>query len=325
MSRIVLAKAPADPSLERLREAAVGLPGEAAAEVVEVAAVTEAGCRAQGVDPARVGAVLGASPRDDLSFLPALQWVHSTTAGGDGWLGAGAIPEGVTLTSAVGNGAIPLSEHALLLMLMLNRDAPRWFRAQQRGEWDRYVHGELAGASLGIIGYGNSGVDLAGKALACHMQVRALRRTPGPDSDGQVHLLYGRAGLEELLAESDFIVVTSPVTPETRGLLGAGELALMKSTSFLIVVSRGGIVDDDALLAALRAHTIAGAGLDAHSIEPLPSDSPFWDLENAIVTPHNGATTRGTGERGRQILLENLNRWVSGTELLNVVEPARGY
>lgn len=315
----IVVKRPASPPLHRLQQVAAGR------EVVEIEQLTVQSLRESGVDPRRVGAVLGASPGDDLTFLPALEWVHSGTAGVDGWLAAGTVPDGVRLTSAVGNGAIPLAEHALLLMLMLSRDAPRWFRAQGRREWDRYLHGELAGASLGIVGYGNSGADLAGKAAACHMQVRALRRTPGPDADGEVRLLYGREGLGELLRESDFVVVTSPVTAQTRALIGAAELAQMKPTSYLVVVSRGGIVVDDALLIALRDGTIAGAGLDAHGVEPLPADSPFWYLENVIVTPHNGATTAGTGERGRQIALENVARWVSGDALVNVVDAARGY
>lgn len=315
----IVVKRSAKPSLARLRQAARGR------EVIEIEQLTAASCRASGVDPGRVGAVLGASPADDLTFLPALEWVHSSTAGVDGWLAAGSLPAGVRLTSAVGNGAVPLAEQALLLMLMLSRDAPRWIRAQGRREWDRYPHGELAGASLGILGYGNSGADLAGKALACHMQVRALRRTPGPETDGDVRLLYGREGLAELLGESDFVVVTAPVTAQTRSLIGAAELARMKPTSFLVVISRGGIVVDDALLSALRDGTIAGAGLDAHRVEPLPADSPFWGLENVIVTPHNGATTPGTIERGHQIVLENISRWAGGDALVNVVDRSRGY
>lgn len=319
MTGTIVVKRPATPSLEQLQHAAAGR------EVVEIEQVSEQGCQARGVDPLSVSAVLGASPEDDLSFFPALQWVHSSAAGVDGWIAARAIPDRAILTSAVGNGAIPLAEHALLLMLMLNREAPRWFRAQQRRQWDRYVHGELVGASLGIVGYGNSGADLAAKALACHMQVRALRRSPGPAEDGDVRLVYEQGGLEELLRESDFVVVTAPYTSLTRGLIGAEELALMKPTSFLVVVSRGGIVDDRALLAALRDGAIAGAGLDAHSIEPLPADSPWWDLENVIVTPHNGATTPGTAERGREIVLDNVSRWVNGDALVNVVDLSRGY
>lgn len=275
--------------------------------------------------PGLACAVLGASPGDDLHALPRLDWVHSAAAGVDGWLKEGVLPRGVTLTSAAGNGAIPLAEHSLMLMMMLNRDAPRWMRAQQEHRWDRFTHGELTGQTLGIIGYGNSGKDLAQKALACHMEVQALRRSPSGETSGQVRLLYGDAGLDELLSTSDFVVVTAPATPETRGMLGGPQLRRMKGGAFLVVISRGGIVDDGALLEVLQEGHLGGAGLDAHGVEPLPEESPFWDLPQVIVTPHNGATTQNTAQRGREILLDNVSRWASGKPLKNIVDPSRGY
>ncbi|UFU01893.1 D-2-hydroxyacid dehydrogenase [Ruania suaedae] len=318
MSRALLVKAGLD--VDRVREAAGERP------VHPVRGFDREAVLAAGVEPGEVGAVLRASPRDDLSALTALAWVHSGAAGVDGWLAPGKLPDGVVLTSAVGNGAIPLAEHALMLMLMLSREAPRWFAAQQRHVWDRFTHGELAGSTLGIIGYGNSGQDLAAKAQACHMNVQALRRASGRDEGpGGVEVRTGRGGLEQLLATSDHVVVTAPWTPQTQDLIGAAELALMKPTAFLIVISRGGIVSEAPLIEALRTGAIAGAGLDAHATEPLPASSPLWDLENVIVTPHNGATTRATADRGTEIMLDNVARWVRGEELRNVVDRARGY
>lgn len=319
MSGAILVRAGSGPDPALVADAAAGRP------VVAVERLEPAACRAGGADVEAVEVVLGASPSDDLSFLPALRWVHSGAAGVDGWLAARAVPDGVTLTSAAGNGAVPLAEHALLLMLALSRDARRWFAAQQAHRWDRFVHGELAGATLGIVGYGHSGQDLARKARACHMRVQALRSTPSGERDGEVRLLYGESGLRELLAGSDFVVVTAPLTPATRGLLGAEQLGWMRPGAFLVVVSRGGIVDEDALVEALRAGRLGGAGLDAHLHEPLPVDSPLWDLPNVLVTPHNGATTRETAQRGVDIALENVRRWVAGRTLLNVVDPERGY
>ncbi|UFU07904.1 D-2-hydroxyacid dehydrogenase [Ruania halotolerans] len=333
-----------------LVKAAAGIDGErvqaaaGARAVHRVESFAPEAVRAAGADPALVGAVLGAGPSDDLSALPALTWVHSGAAGVDGWLSAGSPPDGVVLTSAVGNGAIPLAEHALMLMLMLSRQAPRWFAAQQRHVWDRYTHGELAGATLGIIGYGNSGRDLARKAQACHMPVQAVRREDsgagthgasgagasgygddGSVDDAGVRVFRGRAGLEQVLATSDHVVVTAPWTPQTQNLIGTAELALMRPSAFLIVISRGGIVTEDALVGALRDGVIAGAGLDAHATEPLPASSPLWDLQNVIITPHNGATTAATAERGTAIMLENVSRWSHGEQLLNVVDRTRGY
>lgn len=274
---------------------------------------------------ADITALVGASPGDDLSALPSLRWVHSTAAGVDGWLRVGTLPECVTLTSAAGNGAIPLAEHALMLMLMLSRDSPRWARAQQRHDWERRTHSELAGARLGIIGYGNSGKDLAQKALACHMEVQALRRQGSGDHDGQVRLRYGGEGLRELLRTSDMVVVTAPLTAQTTGLIGAEEIASMPAGAFLIVISRGGIVDEEALVEALHSGHLGGAGIDAHAEEPLPAGSPLWDAPGAIVTPHNAATTPGTAERGRAIMLDNVGRWVRGAPLRNEVDRAAGY
>lgn len=306
----------------------IGVAGGARADLEAVRKIAGRGAVVaidEHTDPSRVAALVGASPADDLARFPALRWVHSTAAGVDGWLRPGVLPEQVTLTSAAGNGAIPLAEHALMLLLMLSRDAPRWARAQQRHDWERRTHGELAGARLGIIGYGNSGQDLARKALACHMEVQALRRQGSATHDGAVTLHHGDQGLRELLRTSDMVVVTAPLTEETAGMIGTEELALMPRGAFLVVISRGGIVDETAVVEALRSGHLGGAGIDAHAEEPLPVSSPLWDAPGAIVTPHNAATTPGTAERGRTIMLENVGRWVRGEGLRNVVDRAAGY
>jgi phosphoglycerate dehydrogenase-like enzyme len=131
--------------------------------------------------------------------------------------------------------------------------------------------------------------------------------------------------LHEMLGRSDFVVVTAPKTPETTGMLGESEFRAMKPSAYYICYSRGGIADDAALLRALREGWIAGAGLDAHSTEPLPPDSPFWSLPNVIVTPHGGAATPSTRQRGIAIFLENLRRYQAGQPLLNVIDKDAGY
>ncbi|GAA1171914.1 D-2-hydroxyacid dehydrogenase [Nesterenkonia xinjiangensis] len=319
MRRIIHVKPSAGPSLEQIRAAAPDC------QVQAVDRLSPLGSAESASSPEACSAVLGASPRDDLHRIPGLDWVHSGAAGVDGWLTGGVLPQGVTLTSAAGNGAIPLAEHALMLMLMLSRDAPRWMKAQREHRWDRFTHGELTGQTLGIIGYGNSGQDLASKAQACHMKVQALRRSPSGDRDGQVRLLHGEAGLTELLDTSDFVVVTAPMTSQTGGMLGRPQLRRMKPGAFLIVISRGGIVDEEALLEVLEEGHLGGAGLDAHGVEPLPEGSPLWDMPRVIVTPHNGATTDATLERGHAILLDNVSRWAAGRSLRNVVDRSRGY
>ncbi|ADH65999.1 MULTISPECIES: D-2-hydroxyacid dehydrogenase [Nocardiopsis] len=298
---------------ERIRTAAAGVP---------VDFVDGLGDRTDLLGTATV--IAGTLSGEQLALAPAVRWVHSWAAGVNNDLAAGLDAHPAVLTSSAGNGAVPLAEHAMMLMLMLNRDAPRWARAQSERRWERFQHGELNGLTCGIIGLGNCGLDLAAKARAFHMRVVGVRRRTDLPSPG-VDAVHPPEDLHRMLAESDFVVVTAPDTPATEHLLGEAELRAMKDTAYVVVVSRGGIVADGALLRALTEGWIAGAGLDAHGREPLPPDSPFWDLPNVIVTPHNGATTAATRRRGVDVFVENLERHARGRPLVNVVDKSAGY
>ncbi|TDW21263.1 D-2-hydroxyacid dehydrogenase [Kribbella kalugense] len=266
-------------------------------------------------------AVIGHLRPEVLAKAPKLRWVHSPSAGVDADLSPEMLASSVVLTSSAGNGGISLAEHSILLMLMLSRDVPRWMRAQAEHRWDHYRHGELAGRTVGIYGLGNSGIDLALKAKAFHMRTLGVRRRPDQPSPNVDEL----CDLDQLLAESDFVVVTTPRTPSTAGVFDRNAFARMKSSAYFICISRGGIADDDALLEALQSGQIAGAGLDAHGVEPLPPESPFWSLPNVVVTPHNGATSDGTLRRSGEIVSENIRRFVAGEPLHNVVDKSAGY
>ena len=258
-----------------------------------------------------------------LARAEKLKWVQSWAAGPDTLMYPEMLASDVLCTSCKSNGAIPLAEHAIMLMLMLNRDMPRWQRAQEAHRWESRPHGELNGLTCGIIGLGYSGQDLALKCKAFHMRTLGLRRTAVPTPN--IDELFTHERLHELLAQSDFVVVTAPRTPETVGMLGEAEFRAMKPTAHYICFSRGGIADDAALLRALQERWIAGGGLDAHDREPLPEDSPFWALPNALVTPHNGATTPQTRQRGIDIFVENLRRYQAAQELVNVIDKQAGY
>ena len=271
-----------------------------------------------------VVAIAGPVSPTELQMAPRLQWVHSWLAGPDNALFPELVNGPVVLTSSAGNGAIPLAEHAMLLLLMLDRDVPRWAKAQQEHRWDRYRHGELAGTTVGIFGLGRSGMDLASKAKAFHMRVVGLRRRAEIPTPGIDHL-YSPDQLHDFASECDHIVITAPLTETTNGVFDAGVFAAMKPTANLVCISRGGIINDDDLLAALQQGQIRAAGLDAHGVEPLPYQSPFWDLPNVIVTPHNGATTGALLERQTAIFLDNLERFGQGTQLINVVDKQAGY
>jgi phosphoglycerate dehydrogenase-like enzyme len=272
---------------------------------------------------AEADVVAGFVPRDVLARAKNLKWVHSWAAGPDSQLYPEFVAHPVTLTCSKGNGAIPLAEHAIMLMLMLNRNATRWIDNQREHRWEHFVHGELNGLTCGIIGAGHSGEDLALKAKAFHMQVIGLRRSQRAARN--FDRMYRREELHEFLAASDFVVVTAPKTPETQGMLGDAEFRAMKKSAFYVCFSRGGIADDAALLRALSEGTIAGAGLDAHGVEPLLADSPFWTAPNTIITPHNGAGTLATRRRGYEIFRDNLRRYAAGEPLFNVVDKAAGY
>jgi phosphoglycerate dehydrogenase-like enzyme len=262
---------------------------------------------------------------EELAIANKLRWIHTWANGADPMLYPEMMASDVTLTCSRGNGAIPLAEHAMMLMLILNRNAMRWIRAQDEHRWDRFTHEELNGLTVGIIGLGNSGVDLAEKAKAFHMQVLGIRKRdiPVPFVDE----MFTRDRLDELVARSDFLVVTAALTPETKGMIGEAQLRLMKPSSCVVVFSRGGIIEDNALIRALSEGWIAGAGLDAHAVEPLPTDSPYWHLKNTIITPHDGAVTPKTWARGAATFERNLGRYLAGEpfEEAILVDKTVGY
>ncbi|WP_020017043.1 D-2-hydroxyacid dehydrogenase [Promicromonospora sukumoe] len=264
----------------------------------------------------------------EVAAMPHLAWVHSWAAGVESDVGpalrrrATTDAGRVTVTSSAGNGAIPLAEQALMLMLMLSREALRWGEAQRAHRWERFTHDELHGRTVGIYGYGNVGREFAVRARAFGMRVVGLRRRPADPGDPVDRMLPPDA-VDELAAVSDFLVVAAPLTDETAGAIGPRTLRALGPQGHLVVVSRGGIVREADLVTAVRDGVIAGAGLDAHATEPLPPESPVWDLPRTVVTPHNGATTAATADRGTAIFLDNLDRWLARRPLRNVVDVGR--
>ena len=307
-----------------------GGQGERVAERLRAAHPEVVVAPADDADALRTATVVAGHLTDDeVARMPRLAWVHSWAAGVESDVGAAlrrralvAGPEAVTVTSSAGNGAIPLAEQALLLMLMLSRQAPRWAAAQREHRWERFTHGELYGRTVGIYGYGNVGRELAIRARALGMTVVGLRRRPAAPDDPVDRMLPPDA-VDELAALSDFLVVAAPLTDRTAGAIGLRTLRELGPAGHLVVVSRGGIVREVDLVAALRDGIVGGAGLDAHADEPLPTDSPLWDLPRTIVTPHNGATTSSTADRGTAIFLDNLDRWLARRPLRNVVDTAQ--
>ena len=258
-----------------------------------------------------------------LAQADSLKWLHILSAGVEHTLYPELIDSPVVVTAAKGSGGIPMAEWAMMQMLLWNKNMLHYLDAQRRQTWDPADNGELNNMTVGIIGLGFSGADLARKCQAFHMRVLGLRRTDAPCPD--VDEMFTRDRLHDFLARADFVVVTTPVTPGTRGLLGEAEFRAMKPTAYFVVTSRGGVAQDEALLRALNEGWIAGASLDAHTVEPLPPDSLFWTAPNAITTPH--AASSGPGGLGRleEIFLDNLRRYVRGQPLRATVDKQGGY
>lgn len=271
---------------------------------------------------------VGRFPHDLIAKAPKLRWMQQWGAGAD-WLlkypEAAAAP--FVLTNASGVHAVPISEHILAYLLAFARGFPRAQRDQLESRWNP-IRGsellELAGSTLLLVGVGAIGARTATVAAAFDMRVVGVRRDPSIGVDG-VAEMHGLADLRALLPEADYVVLTVPLTHETRGLIGATELRAMKDSAYLVNIGRGGTVREADLVHALEQGWIAGAGLDVFEEEPLPGNSPLWGMDNVIITSHYSGATPRYHERAFAIFLDNLKRYLAGEPLKNVVDKSLGY
>ena len=262
-----------------------------------------------------------------LSCAPHLDWIHLTGAGVDRLRGTPLFAsERVLLTNSSGVSAAAIGEYILMAMLLLAKRAPRYLRQQREHVWARHQGAELRGRTLGIVGLGAIGEAAAQRAAAFDMRVVAIRRSiPAPCARAGIERLLPPASLHELLRESDYVVLSVPLTNETEGLIGEAEFRAMKPGAVLINVARGRVIDQTALIGALQSGRLGGAALDVHDPEPLPADSPLWDLDRVILTPHVSGSAGRHNERIAELFCENLRRYVAGEPLRNVVDRARAY
>ena len=242
-----------------------------------------------------------------------LQWVQALSAGVD-FYDLDALEEaGVVLTTAAGVHAQPIAEQALGYLLLFERDILRGIRQQEDGQWLRYEGGELRGKTLGVVGVGAIGSRVAELASALGMTVVGTKRDPSTVPDA-VDEIRGPDGLHEVLSRADYVVLACPLTEETRGLVGREELGVMDDESVLVNVSRGAVADEDALVDALRQGVVRGAALDVFEEEPLPEDSPLWNLPNAVVTPHMAGSTPHKEYRLADLFASNHQAFREGDE-----------
>jgi len=257
---------------------------------------------------------------DDLPHLTRLRWLHTFSIGVDHPAFLRVVERGITLTNGAGTQSIPIAQYVLLMMLHHAKGMTNWERAQARHEWSRHGSEELTGKTVALLGAGGIGGEVARLAKALRMDVIALRRSRTPVEHVDELLRPGEEG--ELCARADFLVICAPLTRETKGVIGTAELARMKPSAYLINVARGPLVDERALIAALRENRIAGAALDVFEVEPLPAEHELWTLPNVVITPHLSPSSPMHIVRGTDLFIENLRRFVAGEPLQNIVDAA---
>jgi phosphoglycerate dehydrogenase-like enzyme len=285
-------------------------------------------------------------PPDLLRAGAGLRWVHSGAAGVRSSLGPEMLERDIVFTNSAGVHGPAVAETVLAYILYFARGLDLAVAAQGRRRWEQDALGaadspvrELSRSTVGIVGMGGIGGEVARRAVALGARVIATRRRARPGSDGEgpahpslpgavgssIEVLEGEEGLERLLDASHYVVLSLPETPRTRGLMSADRLARMRSDAVLINVSRGGLIDEAALMDVLGGGRIRGAALDVFSSEPLRSDHPLRDAPNLLITPHTSAYTHHFWEREVALILGNLGRYLAGEPLANMVDKAEGY
>lgn len=275
---------------------------------------------------------------------PALKWIQLNFAGVEEDFRQDVhLREGVQLTSASGTMVSQMGEYVMMALLMLGHKAPEMLRYQQQKIWpdhriEKLEPIELRGSTVGIVGYGSIGREVARLLYSYGAKVLATKRdVMHPEDDGYVpeglgdphgnyfHRLYPNEALNAMLKECDFVVVSPPLTPETRQLMSTEQFAVMKTGAFLVNVSRGPVVDTNALIEAAKSGKLGGAVLDVFEEEPLPADSPLWDAPNVIITPHIAGISKKSMDALVELFVINIGRYLKGQELHNLIDPENGY
>ena len=266
-------------------------------------------------------------PKNVIARAPKLKWIQTTDAGVDSFLDSDIIESSVIVTNTSGGvHAVSIAECVLEMMLMFVKKMPLCFQLKQERQWKTFSLTVLHSKTVGIVGLGSIGRQVARLSKAFGMRVLATRRSSrSATRTGNVDMLFSQDQLPQLLSDSDFVVLALPLTPETNKLIGQEELRTMKPTAYLINVARGSIVDEAALTRALEENWIAGAGLDVFVTEPLPVESRLWELPNVIFSPHVAAEIVDYDLQATRLFADNLRRYLSGKRLRNVVDKKRGY
>jgi phosphoglycerate dehydrogenase-like enzyme len=265
--------------------------------------------------------------REVLGMAPGARWVHTRSAGLDDLLFPELVAHPAVLTNASGAFSPSLGEWVLGAILYFAKDFRRLVRNQAAGVWEQFDVPFVEGQTVGIVGFGDIGHAVAARVRTMGMRVLAVKRHAPPpgDMDPLAERIYATANRCEMLAQCDYVVITAPLTPETRGLIGAAEFAAMKPEAVLVNVGRGPVVDETALIQALSRGLIKGAALDVFDREPLPAGHAFYKLENVLLSPHSADHTPDWLERAMRQFLDQFERFRKGEPLANVVDKKLGY
>lgn len=270
-------------------------------------------------------------PPDQFAVAKHLKWIHAPTAAVHQLMFPELVRSQVRVTSSTGVHGPVVAEHALAVLLALAKRLPQAGAYQARKRWSqddlwsqRPRPREVDGATVVVIGMGAIGREFTSRARSLGMRVLAVRENTTKGAAG-ADAVFSLTQLDEVLPQADYVLLCAPVTPATERLMNQASLEKMKPDAYLINVARGALVDEPALLRALQQHRIAGAALDVFDHEPLPVDSPFWSLDNLLITPHTAAVTEKLWERHYHSIVENLKRFIAGQPLLNEVDKKRGY
>lgn len=260
------------------------------------------------------------------AVAPNVRWIQATSAGiGEMLVRRGLIDSPITFTTAAGVHASALAEFCVMAMLVFVKDL-FWLRAEQAAHrWERYCAREVRGMTLGVVGLGHVGREVARLGAALGMRVIGTKRTVPAEGVPHVEQVLPPERVSEVIRRADVLVLIVPQTAGTKRLLGEEQLWSMKPGAILINIARGGIVDEQAMITALRDGHLAGAALDVFATEPLPADSPLWDMPNVIVSPHSASTVPGENARLTDLFCENLRRYLDGRPLINRFERDRLY
>lgn len=273
---------------------------------------------------ADVEILFGHLGEDAIPEATALRWVHQPHAGVEGFMYPAFKASDVILTNCRGLYGTQIAEHAFALLLSITRRIPDQLEFMKTKHWERVPCVELAGMTMGILGLGGIGRAIAARAQAFEFNIIAADIEP-IDKPDTVSELFGLDELMAFLAKSNILMVCCPSTPETHKLLSHAQFSQMPDDSYVVNVSRGKVVDEEALVAALQSGKVAGAGLDVTYTEPCPPENPLWEQQNVILTSHSAGSSQHIRRRAMQLFIDNLHRYVEGKPLVNVVDKQKGY